>query len=134
MKHVGMAVVNVQQFRTSEGLSTDKNGKQDVILLPIAGKIPNRQVLAGTIAESNGFVVGKTYLVNITKLEPTDKAAESRNLAEYPHQFNWTVLKELDAFEILQASKELGSPEVYNVDKKVEEPTSLFSSGAEGGL
>lgn len=133
MKNIGMAVVTVQAFRTSEGVSTDKNGKQNVILIPVAGRIPNRQVLAGTVAEQAGLEIGKTYLVNITKLEPDDKQAESRNLEEFPHQFNWTKLSEMSPLDIIKAPKDLGAPVVFNVEKDVDGEPQTNKKGLEAG-
>lgn len=87
----------------------DKNGKEPVILNVVAGKCPNRQVLSGTVAENMNIEVGKTYLFNVREGEedPT-----------YGRRFVFNALKELDAIEILDASKKLSNPEVFSVEEE----------------
>lgn len=77
----------------------DKNGKMPVILNVVAGQCPNKRIVAGTIAERNGFVVGKAYLFQATEGEPT---------AEYGRQFNFTAIKEASLMEVVEAGKLLG--------------------------
>lgn len=102
-------LVKVNTFNSGR---TDINGKDPVILQPIAGKSPNRMVLAGTIAETAGFEVGKTYLANVRETESN----------EYGRQFRWSVIAEAAGFnDILDAQERLGSPVVFDVDAKVEE-------------
>tara|TARA_R110002060_G_scaffold37860_1_gene48968 strand:- start:408 stop:758 length:351 start_codon:yes stop_codon:yes gene_type:complete len=79
--------------------SPDKHGKMPVILNVIAGQCPNKRVVAGTIAERNGFITGKAYLFQATEGEPN---------AEYGRQFNFTAVKEATLMEVVEAGKLLG--------------------------
>ncbi len=90
--------------------NVDRNGKNPVMLVNMAGKMPNRNVLSGTVAENQGFELGKTYLARVREVESNN----------YGRQFNWTSVKELDALEILDMEDRLGSPEVINVDNEEE--------------
>jgi len=58
-----MIVASVTAF--SGTTTPDKNGSAPVMLQCIAGLMPNRNVLAGTVAQRAGFEIGKTYLVNV---------------------------------------------------------------------
>ena len=83
----------------------DKNGKNPVILSVIGGTCPNRTVLSGTVAETAGFQIGKTYLTQVkeTEKDPT-----------YGRRFTFTVLKELTAMEILESVKLTGAANVFD--------------------
>lgn len=86
----------------------DKNGKMPVILNIIAGKSPNRLVLSGTVAESIGLVIGKSFLMQIREVEAD---------AQYGRQFNHQMLSEVtSALDLIKASKELGTAQVFSVD------------------
>lgn len=86
----------------------DKNGKMPVILNVIAGKSPNRLVLSGTVAESIGLVVGKSFLMQVREVEAD---------AQYGRQFNHQVLSEVtSALDLIKASKELGTAQVFSID------------------
>ena len=114
----GMIVASVNMFTKG---SLDKNGKQPVILNVVAGKCPNRNVLSGTVAESLGLEVGKTYLLSYREGEPD---------ANYGRQFVYSKLKEMTASEIMSSPKELGIAEVFDVaaTAKIEANTE-FSKG-----
>lgn len=85
----------------------DKNGCEPVILKVVAGKCPNRTILAGTVAEMLDIVPGKTYLFSVNEKEedPT-----------YGRQFSFTKLKEVDALEIVKSAKEMDKAEVFQVE------------------
>lgn len=92
----------------------DKNGKMPIILNVIAGKSPNRLVLSGTVAESIGLTVGKSFLMQVREVEPDP---------QYGRQFNHQVLGEItSALDLIKASKELGTAQVFSVD--ADEPGS----------
>ncbi len=104
MKQI-LAIVKVAAFN-KEGKSQDKNGKQNVILLPIAGKIPSKNVLAGTVAEGEGFEIGKTYLASVRELEPS---------AEFGRQFQWTKAGSFDSLlDLVKTSKEFGEGSTFD--------------------
>jgi hypothetical protein len=107
----GMIIASVNTF--SKG-TIDKNGKLPVILNVVAGRFPNRNVLSGTVAESTGLEVGKTYLLSVREGEPSD---------QYGRQFVYNKLKELDAMEIVDAASKIGSATVFNVESVQAEET-----------
>ena len=99
------AIVTVATFGKE---SIDKNGKQAVILLPVAGKIPNRNVLAGTTAERSGFETGKSYLTSVRETEASD---------EFGRQFAWTKICEVTSpLEIIKSTELLGEGGIYEVE------------------
>ena len=83
----------------------DKNGKNPVILSVIGGVAPNRTVLSGTVAETAGFEVGKTYL---TQVRETDQDPQ------YGRRFTFTKMKEMDALEIISGVKLIGNAQVFD--------------------
>lgn len=98
-------LVTVKEFGR---VSLDKNGKQAVILIPVAGKMPNRNTLAGTTAEREGFEVGKTYLASVREVEEN----------EYGRQFQWSKISHVDnPMHIIEATKSLGEAAVYDVSE-----------------
>jgi hypothetical protein len=108
------AIVSVELFNGTKedgSLRIDKNGKQAVMLRIIAGKSPNRNVLAGTVAENSGFIPGKMYFVQIREREANENG----------RQFTFTKLSDVSPLEALQAEAMLGKPEVFNVNEAVKE-------------
>ena len=77
----------------------DKNGKEPVILVPIAGTCPNRNVLSGTVAENMGIETGKTYLFSVREAESDP---------EYGRRFVFTNVNELSGAETLDVCLKLG--------------------------
>jgi len=91
--------------------SPDKNGLMPVILVPVAGKIPAKFVLSGTVAKSNGFQVGKTYLTQWV----AGKVDE-----QYGQTYNYKCLAEIDdPIQIIELMHRLGDAEVLK-EKEVE--------------
>lgn len=84
----------------------DKNGKDPVILVVLAGKCPNRNVISGTVAENIEIETGKSYLFQVREAEESD---------DYGRQFVFTKAETLDAKGILESSKILGKAEVFDV-------------------
>lgn len=107
-KFSGMAVVTAVELSHK---AADKNGLLPVMLISVAGTIPNRNVLSGTVADSAGIEVGKTYLVQCTEVEadPT-----------YGRRFNWLKLGEPTLMEVAQAPKTIGKAGIFDVSE-VEE-------------
>ena len=91
--------------------SPDKHGKMPVILNVVAGQAPNKRIVAGTLAERNGYEVGKAYLFQATEGEPD---------AEYGRQFNFTAIKEATLMEVVEAGKHLGPAALLDVTSEVE--------------
>lgn len=104
--------------------SLDRNGKQAVILIPVAGKMPNRNIISGTVAEREGFELGKTYLASFREVEAN----------EYGRQFQWSKITQVDnPLHIIEATKSLGAAVIYDIDKttSVREETSEFVEDSE---
>ena len=101
--------VIVVTVTTYSGTTTpDKNGLMPVMLQCMAGKMPNRNVLSGTVADRAGFEVGKTYLVQIRE-QGRDKV--------FGPTFSFTKMSELKGVEIVDAVKKLGPAEILVVDR-----------------
>lgn len=87
----------------------DKNGESPVMLQCIAGTMPNRNVLSGTVAKRAGFEVGKTYLVNVR---------EAGMDALFGPDYTFTKVMELSSgADIVKACKELGDPKVVTITR-----------------
>lgn len=96
MKKSGFAIVKVTEFK-GENASPDKNGSLPMYLHPVAGEIPNRNVLSGTVASQQGFVENKTYLAqwSLGDVDP-----------QYGQQVNWNNISgdPLSAMEVISTS------------------------------
>jgi hypothetical protein len=102
-----MIVVSVTPFSGTD--TPDKNGADAVMLQLIAGKMPNRNVLSGTVASRAGIQVGKSYLMNVRE-NGYDKL--------FGPDFTFIKIMELEsALDVVKASKELGKPEILTVDR-----------------
>jgi hypothetical protein len=102
-----LVLVNVTKFNGSN--TPDKNGLLPVMLQCIAGKMPNRNVLSGTMASENGFEIGKSYLVNIR---------ECGFDIDFGTDFTFVNLKEVTtSSDIILSAKELGTAEIIIFDK-----------------
>src|SRR6218665_923758 len=99
----------VVKVTTYNGTTTlDRNGKAPVMLQCIAGTMPNRNVLSGTVAENAGIEVDKTYLMQVREIGDDREVGRS---------FNWIVLDELHGTEIIRGQEMLGRPTVVNIPK-----------------
>lgn len=102
-----MIVVSATPFRGTS--SPDKNGKYPVMLQLIAGKMPNRNVMSGTVAELAGVEIGRTYLMNVRE-NGFDKV--------FGPDFTFIKVKELTTGkDIIDACKELSKPEMLTVTR-----------------
>ncbi len=82
----------------------DKNGLKPVILVPLAGKIPAKFVLSGTVAKNNGFQTGKTYLTQWVAGEVDE---------QYGQTYNYKCLAEIgDPIQLVDLMHRLGDAEV----------------------
>lgn len=107
-KFNSIAAATVAQFNNGKA---DKNGLMPVILIPVAGRMPNRNVLSGTVADNMGIKVEETYLFKVTEVEPDE---------EFGRRFNYTPLAKLGVIEILEAQTKLGDGSIFSVDEKEE--------------
>lgn len=101
-----LIVVNVTPF--SGSTTTDKNGEPSVMLQCIAGVMPNRNVLSGTVAKRAGFEIGKTYLVQCREIG-TDLV--------YGKQFNFLKLGEVNSLEVVSLQKQLGKANILIIER-----------------
>ena len=136
MKNLGfssMFVATVVQFLGSndDPATVDTNGKMPVLLNVVAGQCPNARVLSGTVAERNGFEVGKCYLTSVSETEPRDYKDEESDDIITTRNFNYSAVAPATFSEILQAKKELGAPVLIDVtsDREVNGKKVALSSG-----
>src|ERR1044072_259043 len=102
-----MIVAAVTNF--SGTTTTDKNGENPMMLQCIAGQMPNRNVLSGTVGRRAGFEVGKTYLVNVRETGYDDI---------FGPYFTWIKVMELTSgLDIVRAVKELGDPRIQFIQR-----------------
>lgn len=89
--------------------TADKNGEGAVMIQCIAGRMPARNVISGTVAQRSGFEVGKTYLINIR---------EAGHHEVHGMQYDFIKIKELSSgSDIVDTCLKLGDPIVFNVGK-----------------
>lgn len=102
-----LIVVAVTPF---SGTSTpDKNGEYPVMLQCIAGKMPNRNVMSGTLAKRAGIEVDKTYLMQVRE-QGYDKV--------FGADFSFIKVKELiNGSEIADVVLKLGTAEIFKVER-----------------
>lgn len=91
-----------------EQFKSDKNGNFPVMLNILAGRCPSKRVIAGTMAINMDIEPGQTYLFNWTEGEADHT---------YGRQFNFEKVKNVEALELIQAAKELGKSDVFDVTK-----------------
>lgn len=102
-----ISICKLEYFKKKGGeLTTDANGKLNVILVPIAGKIPNQaQVLSGSVAVNAGFLNNDGSMSgNLFMVLVTEKAADPT----YGRQFGVQKLDTVSGKDILGLRKELG--------------------------
>lgn len=101
-----MIVVAVTPFSGTD--STDKNGENPVMLQLLAGTMPNRNVLSGTVARRIGIEIGKSYLMNVR---------EAGEDLDFGKDYTFTLIKEIDAIEAIRAKQLLGEPKIFTVKR-----------------
>jgi hypothetical protein len=102
-----MIVATVTPF--SGTTTPDKNGNPPIMLQCIAGTMPNRNVLAGTVAQRAGFEVGNTYLVNVRETGYDDI---------FGPDFTFIKVMQMDSgLDIVRAAKELGDARIMYVQR-----------------
>lgn len=124
MKNFGMAVVAASFFGKE---SLDSNGKQAIWLSPVAGVIPNKNTISGTVAERSGIDPDKCYLVSINELEESEYPEGYKS--SYGRQFRFQKVAECSAVDVPKLQKELGSGSIVNVDQ-IEEPAKATNAKA----
>ncbi|AZA81419.1 hypothetical protein C1637_02260 [Chryseobacterium lactis] len=108
MKRQFKSFVAKVEMLKSERANEDKNGLMPVILIGIAGEIPSKTVISGTVAQRMGIYEGSIYLFQANEIESDPL---------YGRQFNFMAIsKELSAIETLQASDFVGKLRIVKVD------------------
>ena len=103
------------------GGKPDKNGLEPILLEVVAGRMPNRAVVAGTIAEREGFIPNSgCYLVSIDELEAN----------EYGRQFRFKNLDTLKGVELMKTCKEFGKAISVDVNAQVAEPEIILQNAS----
>lgn len=106
---VSKVVGTIVQFRGSD--TADKNGEETIMVQVAAGRFPNRNVIAGTVAKNKGMEIGKTYLIQV------------RELGEHVihgKDYDWQPLRELvTGKDIVDTCLALGDPEPIFIDKPI---------------
>jgi len=100
----------------------DKNGNMPVIIVPVAGKCPNRNVISGTVAANMGLDLDKTYLFSVREVDPDE---------EYGRRFVFTPVSELSGSEVLEASFKLGPGTLLNVSEPESNKTNTGTENVE---
>jgi len=107
-RHFKGFVAKVEPLR-SERASEDKNGLLPIILIGIAGEIPNKTVISGTVAQRMEIFEGGVYLFQANELDEDP---------EYGRQFQFMkISRELNPIETLQANDYVGKLKIVNIDQ-----------------
>jgi hypothetical protein len=78
----------------------DAKGKRNIVLTPYSGTSPRTlNVIAGTVAESEGFEHGKLYAVGATENEPYTNPKTGVT----SRSFSFGLIAELDAMKALES-------------------------------
>lgn len=133
MQNTGKFLAKVTVFggaMDSDGtiISRDTHGLPPVWLNVIAGSIPNRQTLTGSVALRAGIIMdgdgvigareskGHPFAFRIVLCQWLQTGVDER----YGPQFSWTVLQDLTTASIkdqIEAEALLGKPEVFTVSR-----------------
>lgn len=103
-KFNGLAVVTVTNWNNGK---SDKNGENPVLLKGLAGTIPNRSILSGTLAKNQGFEAGNTYAIQI------EERAED---PIYGRQFAFTPVEKIKAYELKETLSKFGALRIFDVE------------------
>ena len=106
-KFSGCIMAAKVQLFTGEKASPNKNGDKPLILIPIAGKYPNKRVIDGTVAINMGITEGNSYLfqVGLGKEDP-----------KHGIQFTFEPLDEVKGItSILEVQAALGNAEMLEL-------------------
>lgn len=108
--HVMLNTMVVAAVTNFSGTTTpDKNGEMPIMLQGIAGVMPNRNVLSGTVGKRSGLEVGRTYLLLVREVGID---------TTFGQDFNFTKVMELSsAFDIVRAAKELGDAKLMVIPR-----------------
>lgn len=122
-----IAIVSVfGRARDSKGeiINRDPNDLPTMWLTTIAGKMPNRQALAGTVVQRMGIPMDRNGIIPVGEDRGNPDARRviyGQWLHQSDHelfgpQFSWNVIKDLSTAsvkEINEAKEYLGAPEVF---------------------
>jgi hypothetical protein len=98
--------------------SPDRRGNFPIYLTSVAGRIPNRNVLAGTVAQNSGFEPGSSYLAQVTEIEED---------VQHGRQFSWLCVSKVTPMEVIDMQAKLGAGSMFDVakDGKAAQPKTV---------
>jgi len=102
-----MIVATISAFKGT--ITPDKNGEGSIFIQCIAGKMPNRNVRAGTVAKTSGLEIGKTYLLDVREVGYDEVFGTDYTYSK--------VLELKSAIDIVDTCIKLGPPSVFEVPK-----------------
>jgi hypothetical protein len=105
-----LIVATVTSF--SGTTTPDKNGNMPVMLQCIAGVMPNRNVLSGTVAKRLGIEIGKTYLFQVR---------QNGNDEFFGPDFTFVKVTEFqNGLDIVKAVQELPEAQIMLIERPQE--------------
>lgn len=111
-----------------EIISRDTNGLPPIWLSVLAGTIPNRQTLSGSVAQRAGIPVDSNGVIapgdrdggSFSKRIVYGQWLHSSDHDDFGPQYTWTIIKDMSivpVMELEQAIEYLGAPNVFTVEK-----------------
>lgn len=111
-----------------EIISRDTNGLPPIWLSVLAGTIPNRQTLSGSVAQRAGIPLDSNGVIaagdkeggSFSKRIIYGQWLHQSDHDDYGPQYTWTVIKDLTSVSVMeldQTIEHLGAPNVFTVEK-----------------
>jgi hypothetical protein len=122
----GLAIVTVAVMELSAKIKGDRHGVLPIILTPIAGKIPSRRVINGTVANRAKVLDGALYMVSFTEQE-FNSELNPKTGKLIGRQWNYVFGARVSALDAVQSYAALGAGVVINVEP-VEKSTGDTSA------
>ena len=101
----GMALITAKTF-TSANSKADKNGLLPVLLRCTAGTMPNKSILSGSVALSEGFEAGRSYICQYTETEESE---------DYGREFSFVNCGVVTGLELVELAIKLGPAVIVDV-------------------
>ena len=100
-----MALITAKTF-TSAKSKADKNGLLPVLLRCTAGTMPNKSILSGSVALSEGFEAGRSYICQYTETEESE---------DYGREFSFVNCGVVTGLELVELAIKLGPAVIVDV-------------------
>ena len=117
----GIALITAKTF-TSANSKADKNGLLPVLLKCTAGTMPNKSILSGSVALSEGFEAGKSYICQYTETEESE---------EYGREFTFSNCGVVTGLELVETAVKLGPAVIVDVLDEDEDDDFTADDDAE---